>query len=36
LLGHAGIATTMRYVHYLQEYAEEVVRQAEQLELGKS
>ena len=33
LLGHADIATTMRYVHYLQEHAVESVREAEKREI---
>ncbi len=35
LLGHSSIVTTMRYVHYLQEHAEEAVRAAELHELQK-
>jgi site-specific recombinase XerD len=33
LLGHSDISTAMRYVHYLQQHAEESLREAERREL---
>ncbi len=35
LLGHSDIKTTMRYVHYVAEHAQEAVRQAEQRQLER-
>jgi integrase len=35
LLGHSDISTTMRYVHYIQEHAQEAVQEAHEREVRK-
>ena len=35
LLGHQDIKTTMRYVHYVAEHAQEAVREAEKRQLAR-
>ena len=35
ILGHSDIKTTMRYVHYVAEHAQEAVRQAEERQLER-